>query len=77
MRQRDADSEFARCEAVVQAAFDAGAWIADLAARGIRVTLIRGSPGTVACVPSELMQPRDWHNAERFKLRIIDWLLNQ
>lgn len=71
MRQSDADREFAKREAVVQAAFDVGAWIADLATRGIRVTR---SGGTVICTPCELMQPTDWHNATRFEQRIIVWL---
>ncbi len=68
--ETEEDREFAKREAAVQAAFDVGAWIADLDARGIRVR----QQGGVAYVPSELMQPRDWHNAERFKSRIIAWL---
>jgi hypothetical protein len=26
------------------------------------------------CVPSQRMQPTDWHNATRFEQKIVDWL---
>lgn len=74
------ECEFFKREAVVQAAFDVPQWLADLSARGIRVSLLRGggaipgAAGTLVCVPCELMQPTDWHAATRFERKIVAWL---